>query len=118
MSDMPKGLRTVASYRWVLLTIALLLTVVALLLGWLEVQYDNSPTPRAFVWGTAMVVWVTWVLLSCTVCAVRVVIKAVQRANERLRVQIIEAICERRMEILADLMEEGGGNVRSIDGRR
>lgn len=111
MSDMPKSLQRAASLRWILLSAALSLTVAAGVLGWFEVVNDGTPAPRAFVWGIAMVVWIAWVALSCSVLVIQRITKRIDRAVKC----IIDAICEKRLSNLADLMEDS--NVRSINRR-
>lgn len=111
MSDMPKHLRAAASARWVLLGVALLLTVVAGAFGWFETVNDWAPAPRAFLWGLAMVAWIAWVAISCTVFVVQRIGKCICRSEAR----ITRALCENRLNNLADAVEN---NVRPINERR
>lgn len=119
MSDMPKNLQGAAGLRWILLASAALLTVVSGGLGWIEMVYDNSTAPRSFVWGIALVAWIGWITLCCTVfvCKRLAAREArLEKRAERNTVRIIEAICEKRLANLADLMEED--NIRPINGKR
>jgi heme A synthase len=106
---MPKGLHRAAGLRWILLSAAALLTVVAGLLGWIEVADDSAPAPRAFVWGTAMVVWIGFISLCCMVFHLKR--QAIRDARNRKEAErntqrILAAIVERRLTSLADLLEE------------
>lgn len=112
MSDVSKGLQRACGARWVLATSAGLLTVVSGVLGWLEVANGGSPAPRSFVFGIAMVVWIAWIALTCSLLVIKQVNKRIDRWGNR----VVAALCEKRLTNLADLMEEDG-NIRSIRRR-
>ena len=112
MPDMPKSLRTAATTRWILLSVAVALTATSGVLGWIEVAEKLEPAPRAFVWGMAMVAWIAWIALCCALFVVQRVNKRICRMETRL----LEAITARRIENLAQCIEDS--NVRSINERR
>ncbi|ONI73118.1 hypothetical protein ALI144C_45035 [Actinosynnema sp. ALI-1.44] len=105
---MPKGLQTVGRWRWLLLGSAALLTVVAGVLGWLEITTHSNPAPRSWVQHTATVCWLGYFVLAGALPIARWAVKRVERAVER-------AGREQRLTTLADLLED---NVRSGTDKR
>lgn len=118
MSDMPKNLQRAAACRWILGASAALLTVVVGALGWIEIIDDASPAPRGLVGLAALVFWFATICLWCTVVICKRLAARdarLEKRSDRNAERIIAAICEKRLENLADLMED---NVRPINGKR
>lgn len=111
MSEVPKGLQRAAGLRWALVVSAVLLTVVAGVLGFFEVASSGSSAPRSFVMSIAMVVWSAWIALSCALWIIKRITKCISRAKN----EIIAAIVEKRLGNVADLMED---NIRWINEKR
>lgn len=137
MSDLPKGLQRAADFRWILLSVALLLTVIAGTLGWVEMKEGIPAAPRAFSWGFAIILWIGFITLCCTViilkrmarqqqCAKRQVDELAESTKRQLEelagqfqknmAELASAVAEGRLAELASMIQND--NVRPMQGRR